>query len=167
MRFGVYAWLCLVLFAQAAHAEPLLPWLKADKIVVVKRERSLSLYRQGELLKVYYVSLGGDPRGSKGTEGDLKTPEGSYVIEGRNPYSKFYKSLRISYPNEQDVAAARAKGEKPGSDIYIHGLSQKMEWAGKYHRFYNWTKGCIAVTNSEMDELWHAVDNGTPIYILP
>lgn len=165
-RFLLSFFLCGA-FCHAAHAEPLLPWLKADKVVVVKSENSLTLYRNGEALKLYYVSLGGNPKGSKQYEGDDRTPEGSYVIDAHNPNSHFYKSLHISYPNAQDIAVAEVKGEKPGRDIFIHGLSEKMEWAGKYHRFYNWTKGCIAVTNSEMDELWRAISDGTPIYILP
>jgi len=154
------------LLASNASAQ-LLPWAKADHVLVEKSKRTLTLLNHGQVVNVYYVSLGGMPVGAKRQQGDEKTPEGEYVIDGRNPHSEYYKSLHISYPGAADMAAARKRGVEPGGDIAIHGLSPRVKHLGERHRYYDWTNGCIAVTNKEMDEIWRAVGDGTPITIIP
>ncbi|GAB6182501.1 L,D-transpeptidase family protein [Thermodesulfovibrio hydrogeniphilus] len=123
--------------------------------------------KEGKILKAYRVALGKNPVGAKYAQGDGKTPEGRYYIVGRNPNSNFYKSLKISYPNERDIEKAIRLGVNPGGGIMIHGLSKNVEYLGKYHILDDWTEGCIAVTNEEMDEIWMLVAEGTPIEILP
>ncbi|HEY4744870.1 MAG TPA: L,D-transpeptidase family protein [Desulfuromonadaceae bacterium] len=141
--------------------------LLADKVVVLKRERLLMLLKGGEILRRYRVALGRQPLGRKFRQGDGKTPEGLYVLDRRNAASRFYRSLHISYPNAADVALARRCGVDPGRDIMIHGLPRGFEELGSAHTARNWTKGCIAVSNGEMDEIWHLVPDGTPIEIKP
>lgn len=140
---------------------------RADRVVVDKSERRLSLLRGGEVIKSYSVSLGASPAGHKQQEGDERTPEGRYVLDWRNPRSRYYKALHISYPNAQDRAAARRRGVSPGGDILIHGLPNGFDWAAGFLGLVDWTDGCIAVNNSEMDEIWRAVADGTPIEIQP
>jgi murein L,D-transpeptidase YafK len=125
------------------------------------------LYRGEVLLKSYCVSLGSQPRGAKEVEGDGRTPEGSYFISNRNPHSGFHRALQISYPSASDTARARAIGKEPGGEIMIHGLRNGLGWLGRWHRLWDWTAGCVALTNAEMDELWRAVPTGTPVQIKP
>jgi murein L,D-transpeptidase YafK len=140
---------------------------KADKVVVVKRERRLYLLRGGEVLTSFRVALGKEPRGTKLHEGDGRTPEGRYVLDARNGGSNFYRALHVSYPSNADRARARALGERAGGLIMVHGLpNERPDW-GEEHWLFNWTNGCIAVTNDEMDEIWERVDLGTPIEIRP
>jgi len=115
----------------------------------------------------YNVALGGEPVGPKTRQGDHKTPEGKYVLDHRNIHSQFYRSIHITYPNSRDVAQAKKMGVSPGGDVFIHGLPNRYGWVGKGHRLKDWTDGCIAVTNEEMDEIWMAVPDGTPIEIEP
>lgn len=140
---------------------------QADRVLVVKSARTLSLLNHGHVLKVYKVALGGDPIGAKTRQGDHKTPEGIYVLDRRNEHSKFYRAIHISYPNAQDREHARALGASPGGDIMLHGLPNGYGWIGKGHRARDWTDGCIAVTDEEIDEIWRAVPNGTVIEIRP
>lgn len=140
---------------------------KADKIVVLKGERTLYLLRGGEVLRSYKVALGRQPRGTKIHEGDGRTPEGSYTLDARNPGSNFYRALRVSYPNRSDRARARALGESAGGLVMIHGLPNERPQWGAEHWMFNWTNGCIAVTNREMDEIWDSVDLGIPVEIRP
>lgn len=140
---------------------------KAERVVVIKKERSLILMSHGKPLKIYKIALGGEPVGSKVRQGDGKTPEGIYVLDYRNVHSQFYKSLHVSYPSVQDRAHAKKLGVSPGGDIFVHGLPKAYAWLGSQHRLHDWTNGCIAVTNEEMDEIWHAVPDGTPIEIKP
>jgi len=139
----------------------------ADLIVVIKSKRVMFLMKEGKIIKSYRIALGKNPTGKKVSQGDGKTPEGRYYIIGRNPNSNFYKSLKISYPNGQDYNHAIRFHINPGGEIMIHGLSKKVEYLGKYHIIEDWTEGCIAVTNEEMDEIWKLVPDGTPIEILP
>ncbi|MEI7669787.1 MAG: L,D-transpeptidase family protein [Pseudomonadota bacterium] len=141
----------------------------ATKIVVYKSEHKMELLdKNKKLLKTYKISLGGNPKGAKTQQGDQKTPEGIYSISGRNENSHFYKSLRISYPNEYDIEQARERGVSPGGDVMIHGLPKGIGWVGSMHRLYDtWTAGCIAVTNDEIDEIWKLVTSGTIIAIKP
>jgi len=141
--------------------------LHADRVLVRKKERSLELLSQGKVIKTYKVALGGDPIGPKARKGDHKTPEGIYVLDSRNSRSQFYKSIHISYPNARDRAAARHLGVSPGGDVFVHGLPNGYRLVGASHRLKDWTDGCIAVTDEEMDEIWAAVADGTPIEIRP
>jgi murein L,D-transpeptidase YafK len=136
-------------------------------VVVLKRERTLQLLSQGRVIKTYKVALGGDPLGPKARQGDHKTPEGVYVLDSRNARSQFYKSIHISYPNASDRAAARQKGVPPGGEVFVHGLPNGYGWVGGSHRLKDWTDGCVAVTDQEIDEIWQAVADGTPIEIRP
>ena len=140
---------------------------KADKIVVVKSERRLYLLRGGEVMRSYQVALGRQPRGTKLHEGDGRTPEGRYTLDARNPDSNFYRALRVSYPSRSDRERARALGQSAGGLIMIHGLPNERPKWGAEHWMYNWTSGCIAVTNREIDEIWDSVDLGIPIEIRP
>lgn len=139
----------------------------ADRVLVEKQARRLTLFADGKALKVYPIVLGGNPDGPKTRQGDQKTPEGGYTIDSRNRGSRYHKALHISYPNAADRARAKAGGYPPGGDIMIHGIRNGFGWIGRLHRLMDWTQGCIAVSNREMDEIWDAVPNGTPIEIRP
>ena len=141
--------------------------LHADRVVVLKKERTLELLRAGKVIKSYKVALGGDPLGPKTRQGDHKTPEGVYVLDSRNAHSQFHKSIHISYPNTRDRAAAQAKGFSPGGDVFVHGLPNGYGWIGASHPAPDWTDGCIAVTNEEIEEIWNALPDGTEIEIRP
>lgn len=139
----------------------------ADEVIVNKHQRSLLLMKNGKCIKKYRISLGNNPIGHKTQENDGKTPEGKYIIDYRNPRSKYHLSLHISYPNESDKLQAKLRGVSPGGNIMIHGMpnnSSELKW---YKRRKDWTAGCIAVTNDEMEEIWDAVSNRTPIRINP
>lgn len=141
---------------------------KAEIVVVIKSESKLLLRKGGKVIKKYRVALGGNPRGHKRREGDGRTPEGLYVLDYKNPNSEFYKSIHISYPNADDRKAARKRGVTPGGMIMIHGQKNGGDrLPAKTIQLFNWTDGCIAVTNSEMDEIWRAVEVNTPIRIKP
>lgn len=139
----------------------------ADHVVVDKSERTLYLMRDGEVIKSYRVALGRIPRGPKTVEGDGRTPEGSYIFDARRDDSRFYRSLRISYPNPTDRARSSARGMPAGGQIMVHGMAPELERWGADHYLFNWTEGCIAVTNEEMDEIWASVQLGTRIEIRP
>ncbi|WP_394700135.1 L,D-transpeptidase family protein [uncultured Desulfosarcina sp.] len=139
----------------------------ADKILIQKQARRLTLLAKGEVIKSYPIALGGNPVGPKEKEGDNKTPEGYYFIDSRNGNSGFHLSLHISYPNEQDKMRARELGVCPGGDIMIHGLKNGFSPVGASHAQMDWTEGCIAVTNQEMEEIYRLVPNGTLVEITP
>ena len=122
---------------------------------------------KGEVIKIYKIALGGDPVGPKVMQGDNKTPEGVYTIDSRNSNSDFHLSLHISYPNEKDRIRARQLGVSPGGNIMIHGLKNGFSQVGDSHTERDWTEGCIAVTNQEMEEIYRLVPNGTIVEILP
>jgi murein L,D-transpeptidase YafK len=138
-----------------------------DKIIVLKSRRKLLVLSGNQLLKEYKISLGKSPTGAKHFEGDYKTPEGIYTIESKNPQSGYFKNLGISYPSENDINFAKENGKKPGGLIKIHGLKNGMGFIGKFHRWTDWTNGCIALTNQDMDELYNNIKVGTPIEIKP
>lgn len=138
-----------------------------DRLVIEKSARRLNAFSEGKCLKSYKIALGSQPVGDKEFEGDGKTPEGRYHISSKNPNSKFHKSLGISYPDKADIENARKLGKPPGGDVMIHGLMNGFGFVGKLHRQRDWTLGCIALTNEEIDELYDAVDTGTPIEINP
>lgn len=133
---------------------------RADRIVVDKAQRRMQLFHKNTVIRTYSILLGDAPSGHKRQQGDERTPEGDYRISGRNPNSRFHLSLRVSYPNEADRKQARARGVDPGGDIMIHGGTP----AG-YRR--DWTDGCIALTNQQIEEVWSLVPTGTPIRINP
>ncbi|NEX16627.1 MAG: hypothetical protein C1943_08365 [Halochromatium sp.] len=140
-----------------------------DRVLVKKSARTMELHKQGAVYRTYRISLGDQPRGHKLQEGDERTPEGNYVLDWRNPNSSFYKSIHLSYPNALDRTVARSLGVSPGGMIMIHGLPNWLSsprLAAEYRRT-DWTDGCIAVGNEEMDEIWQLVRDGTPITILP
>jgi lipoprotein-anchoring transpeptidase ErfK/SrfK len=139
----------------------------ADSIVVEKSLRRLTLFTGGLPLRTYDVSLGRVPNGAKLQIGDFRTPEGLYYIDARNPQSQFHRGLHVSYPNAQDLARARATGVDTGGDIMIHGLPNGQGQYGPTHRAVDWTSGCVAVTNDEIEEIWDAVPLGTPVRIVP
>ena len=143
------------------------PSVGADRVVVYKSERKLVLLSQGKEVRSYKVALGSEPVGPKTRHGDHRTPEGVYKLDSRNPNSHFYKAFHISYPNPKDIATAKKLGISPGGDIMLHGLPKEYAWVGKAHTLHDWTDGCVAVTNEEMDELWKLIPVGTPIEIRP
>jgi murein L,D-transpeptidase YafK len=138
-----------------------------DRILVEKASRRLSIFRHGEQLKTYRVALGRNPVGAKEREGDLKTPEGIYFIDSRNPQSDFHLGLHLSYPSPEDTARAAARGLPAGYDIMIHGLPNGGGWIGAFHRGKDWTAGCIALTDEEIEELWRVTPDGTSVEIRP
>jgi len=138
-----------------------------DRILIEKNARRLMLISQGEVLKSYNIALGGNPIGPKERQGDNKTPEGTYVIDGRNKDSRFHLSLHISYPNERDKKRAKELGVSPGGDIMIHGIKNGFSWVGDAHTAVDWTKGCIAVTDEEIEEIGKLAPNGTIVEIRP
>jgi murein L,D-transpeptidase YafK len=138
-----------------------------DRIVVEKGARRMHLLDHGKTVKTYRIGLGRDPEGHKRQEGDSRTPEGVYIIDARNPESRFHLSLRISYPNAEDRRRAASRGVPPGGDIFIHGLPNGDGDAGRDYAGRDWTDGCIAVTNAEIREIWAMVKDGTPIEIRP
>jgi len=139
----------------------------ADKILIEKKERLLTLISKDKVLKTYKIALGGNPNGPKERQGDNKTPEGTYVIDSRNKDSRYHLSLHISYPNEKDKKRAKELGVSPGGDIMIHGIKNGFSWMGDLHAERDWTKGCIAVTDEEIEEIDKLVPNGTIVEIRP
>jgi len=154
------------LFACATPQAP--PQTYADRVVVEKSKRSMQLVQNGRVLKSYRVALGGDPVGHKMQQGDSRTPEGVYTIDFRRTESRFNLALRVSYPNQQDRQFAASRGADPGGEIYIHGQPNGgVSPARLAQTGLDWTDGCIAVTNPEMQEIFALVRNGTPIEIRP
>ena len=166
---GAGAVASLVVLAASAHipVEPLPRGVRADRIVVRKSARVLELYSGARRLRAYPIALGTEPRGAKQEEGDGKTPEGRYVVDFRKADSSFHRALHVSYPAPRDVAAARARGVSAGGLIMIHGLPNGKGYLGRLHLLHDWTLGCIAVTDPEIEEIWRVVPDGTPIEILP
>ena len=152
-----------------AHGSPgsLPSHARADLVVVDKSERLLTLYAAGVALRSYRIALGRAPTGAKQREGDNRTPEGRYLIDARNERSGFHRALRITYPSTIESSHAHDLGCSPGGDVMIHGLRHGLGWLGRAHRAMDWTRGCIAVTNEEIDEIWRVVPDGTPIEIRP
>ena len=157
----------LLVCGQSFTQNPAPAKLHADRVVVIKRTRTLQLLSQGKVIKSYKVALGGNPIGPKTRQGDHKTPEGVYVLDFRNPHSQYYKSIHISYPSEHDRAEARKIGVSPGGDVFVHGLPNGYRAVGAAHRLKDWTDGCVAVTDEEIDEIWGIVSDRTPIKIKP
>ena len=140
---------------------------QADRILVIKSERKLHLYREGEILRSFDVALGLVPEGPKRRTGDFRTPEGDYVVEWKNPDSDYFMALKVSYPNEQDLALAEATGVNPGGLIMIHGQPNNGRYSALRSQGMDWTDGCIAVSNSDMVDIWLMTTEGMPIEIRP
>jgi len=140
---------------------------QADRIIIEKSKHTMTLMNGGKALKTYKIALGGQPVGAKQRIGDHKTPEGLYIVDQKKPNSVFHRALHVSYPNAHDRENARKFGVSPGGDIEIHGLGAKYGWVGAAHRQVDWTDGCIAVTNEEIDEIWPLVAVGTLVEIKP
>lgn len=140
---------------------------QADLVIVKKSKSMIQLLHHGKVLKQYRIAMGDRPAGHKLTEGDQRTPEGRYVLDYKKPNSTYYRAIHISYPNDEDRLRANALGLNPGGQIMIHGENPHSELSPEEAQQYNWTNGCIAVTNKQMDEIWKLVQPGTPIEIWP
>lgn len=138
-----------------------------ERIVIDKAQRRLRLYQGDTLLKTYVISLGPHPDGTKTRRGDGRTPEGEYIVDARNARSAFHRSLHLSYPNAADRARAAALGVDPGGGIAIHGIRNGLGKLAPTDRRSDWTQGCIAVSDAEIEELWRLVPLGTPVEIRP
>jgi murein L,D-transpeptidase YafK len=139
----------------------------ADRILILKSAHTLSLMRSDQPLRTYKVALGRNPIGPKSRKGDHRTPEGHYIIDAKKEHSRFYRALHISYPEAGDKNRALKEGYDPGGDVEIHGIESGLGWIGRLHRSIDWTDGCIAVTDEEMDQIWNSVGVGTPVEIRP
>ena len=173
MKRSIIFTLSILICAFAAYAYAHHNWnslpagTTIDRIVVEKSLRKLSVFRNGYQIKSYRIALGRNPVGAKQEEGDMKTPEGIYRIDGRNPKSSFHLALHISYPSDDDEKRSAAQGVPPGFDIMIHGIQNGRGWIGGFHRWRDWTAGCIAVTDEEIEELWRITPDSTTIQIYP
>lgn len=156
MRYIVLLFLMLSNFAFA----------EVNLVKVDKSERKMYLLKDGEIIKEYHVALGANPKGHKQQEGDEKTPEGTYTLDYKKEDSSFYRAMHISYPNAKDLDNAKAKGVSAGGFIMIHGQRNKLGWLSAITQRFNWTNGCVALTNKEMDEFMSLVKLGTKIEIL-
>lgn len=139
----------------------------ADKVLVLKGQRRLVLLKEDVPIREYLIALGREPVGPKTQEGDGRTPEGRYVIDYRKPDSSFHRALHIAYPTPEQQTAAATRGVDPGGQIMIHGIRNGKGIMGRWHRMQDWTQGCIALTNAEIEQIWDAVRDGTPIEIRP
>ena len=140
---------------------------KADLVRVTKSESRLYLLRGGKAFASFHVAFGASPDGHKQKQGDERTPEGRYVLDAKNAHSAFYRSIHISYPNSHDRESAKVRADDPGGAVMVHGQKNGFGWASVVTQRFNWTDGCIALSNSDMDQVWNAVDVGTPIEIDP
>ncbi len=139
----------------------------ADQVVVEKAARKLHLMQRGKPFRTFNISLGIRPDGDKREEGDFRTPEGRYLLDSRNANSEFFLSIHISYPNRQDRRQARSDGVQPGGSIMIHGQPNEPSKSETYYQTQDWTNGCIAVSNSDMIDIWLMTAENTPIEIHP
>lgn len=158
----LFALSLLLALSSFVHAIP-----KADLVLVKKSEAKLFLISGGRAIREYRIAMGPRPRGPKLSAGDERTPEGEYTLDRKNEKSAFYKSIHISYPNDSDRDRAGRLGLRPGGSIMIHGQPNDHPWPEDIAQTFNWTSGCIAVADWQMDEIWDAVDEGTPIRIQP
>jgi murein L,D-transpeptidase YafK len=157
----------LIVLTAGLHCVAAATIIQADKIVIMKSARTMTLLSGAKTLKTYKIALGSVPVGPKRVEGDHKTPEGDYRIDAKNSHSQFHLSLHISYPSAADQERARSLGARPGGAIMIHGLARPFAYLGPLHRQTDWTDGCIAVTNAEIEEIWKLVPVGTRVDIRP
>ena len=139
----------------------------ADFVLVIKSESRLYLLHEGKELASFKVAFGGNPRGHKQQQGDERTPEGRYTLDYKNAQSAYYKSIHVSYPNDKDRESAKKRGVDPGGHIMVHGQRNGYEGFATIVQLFNWTDGCIALSNKDMDVVWQTVNPGTPIEIRP
>ncbi len=139
----------------------------ADFVLVEKGDRELHLMHDGSIFRTFDIALGIQPRGDKQQEGDFRTPEGRYILDSRNPNSEYFLSIHISYPNQQDRREARQLGVNPGGAIMVHGQPNTPTRSEAYYRTQDWTNGCIALSNSDMIDMWLMTGENTPIEIRP
>jgi len=139
----------------------------AERVVIKKSERKLYLYKGESVLRSMDVALGLVPTGDKEAEGDYRTPEGDYMLTKRNPASDYFLSIQISYPSKQDERSARMRGQDPGGQIMIHGQPNVPKYSDDYYRVTDWTEGCVALSNSDMVDIWLMTSPDTPISIVP
>jgi len=164
MNRAIQVGILLIVFVSSVLTTP---QQKATHVLVLKKEHKMELFSGEAVIKTYTVALGRGGLAPKQRQGDHLTPEGLYQIDRRNKNSRFYRALHVSYPNEVDRERARKLGVDPGGDIMIHGITNGLGWLGSVHRMMDWTNGCIAVTDVEMDEVWLLVPDGTPVEIRP
>lgn len=157
----------LALSFRSASAQPSAPQPKADSILILKKDHEMELLAGGKVIRTYKIALGRGGLAPKQKEGDARTPEGHYSIDSRNEASHYHRALHISYPSAGDRQRAAKLGVAPGGAIMIHGLPRGLGWLGTSHRMYDWTLGCVAVTDDEIDEIWQLVPIGTPVEIRP
>jgi murein L,D-transpeptidase YafK len=138
-----------------------------DRIIVEKSKRTMTLLKQDKEVRTYKIALGRDPVGPKVMQGDYKTPEGVYYVDYKVRNSIYHRALHLSYPNTDDVERAKSLGVPPGGSIMIHGMKQDKLWMGDVQYLFNWTNGCIALTNDEIEEVWDLVSAWTPVEIKP
>jgi len=165
IRIGLLCVMGTLLWSGLEHASA--SPARVDKVVVIKSKRLLMLLKDGEIFKTYRISLGRRPEGHKKESGDQRTPEGKYILDSKNPNSKYHLAIHISYPNELDTLNAQKRGVSPGGGIMIHGLPRDSHNFKEINGYWDWTNGCIAVTNPEIEEIWQLVSAGTPIEIKP
>jgi len=165
--FLIAAILAILLPFRSLTAQPAGTTLKADSILILKKDHLLELMAAGKVIRTYHVALGRGGLAPKQREGDELTPEGHFTIDSRSAQSHYHKALHVSYPTADDRARAANMGVSPGGAIMIHGLPNGMGLIGSAHRLYDWTLGCIAVTDEEIDEIWKLVPEGTPVEIRP
>jgi murein L,D-transpeptidase YafK len=165
--FAIGFIVCLTAMWILPHACGQEPAEKADSILILKKDHVLELLADGKVIRTYPVALGRGGMAPKDREGDGRTPEGHYIIDSRNASSHYHKALHISYPNAEDRKRAEKLGVSPGGAIMIHGLPNGVGWLGSTHRLYDWTLGCVAVTDDEIDEIWKMAPVGTPVEIRP
>ena len=154
--------LLLLLFTNIVWAEA-----PINLVRVLKSDHKLQLLTDGKVIQEFHVALGGSPKGHKRQEGDEKTPEGAYTLDYKKSDSAFHRAIHISYPNAKDIALAKTRGVNPGGQIMIHGQKNGLAWLSFLNQRFNWTNGCIALSDEDMDSVWTLVTEGTPIEILP
>jgi len=164
LRRGILLFVCVLLVPSAMQAGE---FPVADTVVIEKAARQLHLMQRGKVFRTFAIALGIVPVGDKKREGDFKTPEGKYVLDTRNPNSDFFLSIHVSYPNMADRREANANGDDPGGAIMIHGQPNEPSRSEAYYRTQDWTNGCIAVSNSDMIDIWLMTGENTPIEIKP
>ena len=168
MRRDIVVCILLAICAAGLTAAPRpAPLEKADSVLILKKDHVLKLLARGTVIRSYKVALGQGGLAPKTRQGDARTPEGHYSISARFAASEYHRALLISYPNAEDRRRAAALGVSPGGDIMIHGLPNGRGWIGEAHRLCDWTLGCIAVTDPEIEEIWNLVPLGTPVEIRP
>ena len=159
--------LCAVLFALIPSVLQAGEFPAADEVIIDKSDRELYLLNEGEIFRTFKIALGIRPQGDKKKEGDFKTPEGRYLLDMRNPNSEYFLSIHVSYPNATDRREANQKGLQPGGAIMIHGQPNVPSRSETYYRTQDWTNGCIAVSNSDIIDIWLMIGDNTPIEIRP